>query len=140
MLNTILIDVGPLIALFDKSDKYHQKTKTFLAKNKFGFVSTIAVLTEVMYMLDFSHNAQIDFLEWVKNNCVILYSINNEDIPRIIYLTNKYSDLPMDFADASLVIAAEKTGIKIIISIDNDFYVYRLLVKEKIKNVFDGRF
>jgi len=42
----------------------------------------------------------------------------------------------MDFADATLVVAAEKTGIKKIISIDADFDIYRLPGKVKIKNLF----
>ena len=50
-------------------------------------------------------------------------------------LTNKYADFPMDFADATLVITAEKTGIKGIISLDKDFNIYRLAGKEKIHNV-----
>jgi predicted nucleic acid-binding protein len=57
-------------------------------------------------------------------------------MPRIAELTKKYSDLPMDFADATLVVAAEKSGIKEIISLDRDFDVYRLPGREKIRNVF----
>jgi predicted nucleic acid-binding protein len=58
------------------------------------------------------------------------------DIPRIIELTRKYADRPMDFADATLVIVAEKTGIKKIIGIDSDFDIYRLPGKIKIENEF----
>ncbi len=54
----------------------------------------------------------------------------------MIELTKKYRDRPMDFADATLVIAAEKTGIRHIISIDSDFYIYRLPGKVAIKNIF----
>jgi predicted nucleic acid-binding protein len=136
MTNTILIDAGPLIALFDKDDHYHSKIKKFIAKNNYKFVSTLAVITEVTHMLDFNISVQIDFLEWVINKGVLLHEIQQSDFPRIIELTKKYSDLPMDFADATLVLVAEKTGIKSIISIDTDFEVYRLPGKVKIKNVF----
>jgi predicted nucleic acid-binding protein len=136
MLNTILIDAGPLIALFDKDDKYHKKIKEFLSKKQYKFISTTAVLTEVSHMLDFNLNAQIDFFEWVMNKGLILCELQQQDIPRIIALTKKYADRPMDFADASLVIAAEKTGIQQIISLDADFDIYRLPGKVKIKNVF----
>jgi predicted nucleic acid-binding protein len=136
MTNTILIDAGPLIALFDKDDHYHSKIKKFIAKNNYKFVSTLAVITEVTHMLDFNISVQVDFLEWIMNKGVILHEIQQNDFPRIIELTKKYSDLPMDFADATLVVAAEKTGIKSIISIDADFDVYRLPGKVKIKNVF----
>ncbi|MDR3301922.1 MAG: PIN domain-containing protein [Spirochaetaceae bacterium] len=136
MTNTILVDAGPLIALFDKDDHYHSKMKEFVAKNNYKFVSTLAVVTEVTHMLDFNVSVQIDFLEWLMNKGVLLHEIQQNDFPRIIALTKKYSDLPMDFADATLVLAAEKTGIKSIISIDKDFDVYRLPGKVKIKNVF----
>jgi predicted nucleic acid-binding protein len=52
-------------------------------------------------------------------------------------LTEKYSDLPMDFADATLVVTAEKTGIRQIISLDKDFDIYRLPGRENIRNVFE---
>jgi predicted nucleic acid-binding protein len=89
-------------------------------------------------MLNFNVGAQIDFFEWVLKKGVILYNVECEGISRIIELIQKYSDLPMDFADASLVLAAEKTGIRNIISIDSDFDVYRLPGKEKIHNIFSG--
>ncbi len=136
MLNTILIDAGPLIALFDKDDNYHKEMVTFIKNKKYKFVTTIAVLTEVSHMLDFNVQVQILFFEWVAKEGVILHEIGQNDIARIIELTKKYSDRPMDFADATLVIAAEKTGINAIISIDADFDIYRLPKKSKIENVF----
>jgi len=87
-------------------------------------------------MLDFNVNVQIDFLEWIMKEGVLLQEIQQKDISRIIELTKKYRDMPMDFADATLVIAAERTGIKKIISIDSDFDIYRLPGKVKIENVF----
>jgi len=136
MINTILIDAGPIIALFDKDDKYHLKIKEFIKNRKFKFVTTTAVITEVSHMLDFNTNVQISFLEWIMNEGIILQDILQKDIFRIVELSIKYSDQPMDFADATLVIAAEKTGIREIISIDSDFDIYRLPGKEMIKNIF----
>ena len=126
MLNSILIDAGPLIALFDSSEKHHRAIKTFLREHPYRYVSTIAVFTEVSHMLDFSTNAQRDFYEWIMYKGIIIGDINQNDMPRLVELTEKYSDLPMDFADATLVITAEKTGIREIISLDKDFDIYRL--------------
>jgi predicted nucleic acid-binding protein len=136
MQNMVLIDTGPLVALFDKDDKYHNKIKAFIVANSYKFVSTLAVITETTYMLDFNINVQLDFLEWVRDKGIIIHEVQQSDFPRIIELTKKYSDLPMDFADATLVIAAEKTGIKTIISIDSDFDIYRLPGKIQIQNIF----
>jgi predicted nucleic acid-binding protein len=136
MLNAILIDAGPLIALFDKDDHYHEPVKAFLRGKAYRFVSTIAVFTEVSYMLNFSIRVQLDFFEWVMNQGVRIEPIFPEDMCRITGLIKKYGDRPMDFADATLVVAAEKTGIKSIISLDADFDIYRLPGKERIRNVF----
>jgi predicted nucleic acid-binding protein len=89
-------------------------------------------------MLDFNVQTQIDFLKWISNKGVVIYEIQQKDIRRIIDLSTKYSDIPMDFADATLVVAAEQTGIRKIISIDSDFEIYRLLGKEMIENIFDA--
>lgn len=136
MLNSILIDAGPIIALFDKDDKYHQKIKEFVRNGKYKFITTTAVITEVSHMLDFNVNVQIDFLEWIMKGGVALHDVTQNDISRIIELTRNYSDRPMDFADATLVIVAEKTGIRKIVSIDFDFNIYRLPGKVMIENIF----
>ena len=136
MLNTILIDTGPLTALFDRDDKYHGRIVEFIKDKRYKFITTTAVLTEVTHLLDFSIDAQLNFFQWILNNGVILEEVSISDISRIIELTKKYSDQPMDFADATLVVVAERTGIRQIISIDSDFDVYRLPGKVRIENVF----
>jgi predicted nucleic acid-binding protein len=138
--SSILIDAGPLIALFDSSDRYHWPVRTFLKENPYRYISTLAVFTEVSHMLDFSVCAQRDFYEWVMYKGVIISDINQNDMPRIVELTGKYADLPMDFAtafaDATLVVTAEKSGVREIISLDRDFDIYRLPGKEHIRNVY----
>lgn len=136
MLNTILIDAGPLIALFDKDDRYHKKIIEFIKNRKFKFITTTAVITEVSYMLSFNVEVQIQFFEWIMKEGVLIQEIQQVDISRIVELTKKYRDRPMDFADATLVVVAEKTGLKQIISIDSDFDIYRLPKKVKIENIF----
>jgi len=138
LVDSVLIDAGPLIALFDSSDKYHRKIRSFLKDNPFRYISTVAVFTEVSHMLDFNTAVQRDFYEWVMYKGVIISDVNQNDLLRLIELTDKYSSLPMDFADATLVITAEKTGIRQIISIDRDFDIYRLPGKEQIQNIFKG--
>ena len=136
MLNSILIDAGPLIALFDASERHHRGIRDFLKKNPYRYVSTLAVFTEVSHMLDFDLRAQRDFYQWVMYKGVLISDINQHDLPRILELTEKYADLPMDFADATLVVSAEKTGIREIVSLDKDFDIYRLPGKERIHNVY----
>ena len=135
MQNT-LIDAGPIIALFNKNDKYYKKITEFLKRYRGELISTWPVITEVSHMLGFSVQAQIDFLTWVHLGGIVVKTIEKEDIGRIIDLAEKYSDVPMDLADASLVVLAEKFNIKEIITIDSDYYIYRTIKKEIIENIF----
>ncbi|MDR0589611.1 MAG: PIN domain-containing protein [Spirochaetaceae bacterium] len=136
MLNTILVDAGPLIALFDRDDTYHTRIKSFLEGKNFRFVTSTAVITEVSYMLNFNIRAQIDFFEWVLCRGVLLEEIRQDDISRIIGWMKKYQDVPMDFADASLMVIAEKKKLFSIISLDSDFTIYRLPGKILLDNIF----
>lgn len=135
MKNT-LIDAGPLIALFNRNDKYHQKIKDFIKTYDGVLTTSWPVVTEVCHMLDFHINAQIDFLKWVKLGGIRIEDIKSTEIERIIQLSEKYSDIPVDLADASLVIISERLKIKEIITIDSDYCIYRTTQKEMIRNIF----
>ena len=63
-MKNILIDAGPLIALFDGSDNFHTKIVAYLARSRDQFVTSWPVITETCHMLSFSVNAQTDFLRW----------------------------------------------------------------------------
>ena len=132
-MKKILIDSGPLIALFDASDKYHNKAVTFIKSNKYPLVTTIASITETLHLLNFNRNAQIDFIEWIHRGAVEIQNIENDDFGRIKDLTEKYRDLPMDFADSCLVYLAEKFSLNTIATIDRDFSIYRIKGKKKFK-------
>lgn len=134
-MKKILIDSGPLIALFDASDKFHYDSVEFIKTNKLPLITTIASITETLHILDFNRNAQIDFLEWISRGGVEIHNIENRDFPRLKELTEKYCDLPMDFADSCLVYLAERLEINTIATIDRDFSIYRIKGKRQFKIV-----
>ncbi len=134
MENT-LIDAGPLIALFDKNDKYHKLVRKFLKDYKGRLITTWSVMTEVTHLLDFNVNIQIDFLKWIDRGAVQIANLEENHLKRIIELWEKYSDVPMDLADASLLVASEIIGIKNIITIDSDYYIYRIKGGHALKNL-----
>lgn len=128
-MKSTLIDAGPIIALFNKDDTYHKVVKDFLKTHKGKLVTSWPVVTEASHMLDFNVQVQIDLFKWIRFGGLLIEEVNIDDIDRIIALSEKYSDIPMDLADASLVVLSEKLNIKEIITIDSDYYIYRTIEK-----------
>ena len=135
-MQSTLIDAGPLIALFDKSDSYHERAVTFLKRSQGHLITTWPVITEVSHMLDFSTTTQINFLKWINRGGLHLFDLEFQHLIRMIELTEKFTDVPMDLADATLIVASEAEGITKIASIDSDFYIYRNIRNKYLKNVF----
>lgn len=131
----ILVDSGPLIALFDGSDKYHGQVKSYLHTYQGVLVTTWAVLTEVSHMLDFNLNVQLDFLKWVELDGLEVYEIPQHNIGDIREMMSKYTNVPMDLADATLMYVAHSENMKEILSIDSDFDIYRTLKSGFLDNV-----
>nr|WP_204137894.1 hypothetical protein [Halomicronema sp. CCY15110] len=57
---------------------------------------------------------------------LVTYEISPDEYARLLSLMEKYRDRPMDLADATLVVAAEKTGYRRILTLDSDFLFYRI--------------
>jgi len=127
-----------LIALFSPRDPDHAVCKAFFQRFAGSLMTTWPVLTESAYMLSSSNAAQIALLQWVEKGPtggLEVRHIGEESVRNMIAYTQKYRDLPMDLADASLVALSISTGITEIVSIDSDFDIYRLPGKGRLKNV-----
>jgi predicted nucleic acid-binding protein len=133
-MQSIVVDTGPLIALFDRDDRYHHKAKAFIDSLAARLVTNLPVLTEAAHLLRFSAEAQRDMLWWVHHSFAIDCD-TAADLPRIMALLDKYRDLPADFADASLVAMAERLSLAQIATFDSDFDHYRLFGKSAFTNV-----
>lgn len=131
-----IIDSGPLISFFDRDDHYHKRAIQFLKAQSCELVTTIAVITEVTHLLDFSRIAQLAFLKWIRDGALTIAPITAIELDRIVVLCEKYSDLPMDFADATLIVAAETLMITDVIAIDSHFAVYKPLYTHRLRNIF----
>jgi predicted nucleic acid-binding protein len=80
-----------------------------------------------------------DFIEYVCRGGVQLAHLAHDDLATILALSRKYADVPMDFADASLVVGALRDGEDRIVSIDSDFENYRLAGKKRFRNLLSVR-
>jgi predicted nucleic acid-binding protein len=122
-----LLDTGPWVALIDRSETMHKKCFEWLKDFSGELYTTEAVLTEVLYLLNLYTPAQLSALDFVLKRAINLVPSTNDSLKRVRKLMDKYSDLPMDFADATLVALAEETGLLNIYTLDKKgFSIYRL--------------
>ena len=122
----VLVDTGPLVALFNKNDNYHERCVRSLKTLRSPLLTVWPVITETIYLLSFSGAAQDALWEWFKRDAMSLAALSAADIPRIQQLMKKYRDLPMDLADAALVRVAERDKLRSLFTLDlHDFRLYR---------------
>jgi predicted nucleic acid-binding protein len=123
-VESIVVDAGPLIALFRKRDRHHSRVKRFLSTSRARLVSTLPVITEVCHFLN--TDGKIALLTWVGRGGLSLQPIATDDLNDITALIERYADQEMDFADATLVWLAELINTLDVMTIDRkDFRVYR---------------
>jgi len=122
-----ILDTGVWVALIDKSESRHDTCLEWFKDYHGRLFSSEAVLTEVLYLLDFSIKAQSAAIDFVTKSVVEIIPSSVESIRRCGELMQKYSDLPMDYADATLVCMGIDLGITDIVTLDRrDFSVYRI--------------
>jgi predicted nucleic acid-binding protein len=130
----VIMDTGPWVALIDRSESRHHDCVTWLRSYKGEIVSTEAVLTEVLYLLDFSVFAQSAALDFVLTGTVTLVPSSLRSFALVKRLMTKYHDLPMDFADATLVTLAHDLEVQEIVTFDaGHFNIYRFKKKRHFR-------
>jgi predicted nucleic acid-binding protein len=114
------------VALIHADDRHHASCREALEQIRDSLATVWPVITEAMYLLDFSGQAQDGLWRLLERDAVKILPLDAADVPRMRELMRKYRDLPMDLADAALVRAAERERIASVFTIDRrDFEVYR---------------
>lgn len=122
----VLVDAGPLVALLDRSDQHHRACVEASRSIRGPLVSVWPAITEAMYLLGLSSDAQDALWDMLETGLVLLATLDVGDVRRMRDLMRKYRDQPMDLADAALVRVAERERIRTVFTIDRrDFEVYR---------------
>ena len=126
-----IIDTGPWVALIDRSETRHAECVQWLKYFSGRLYSTEAVLTEVLYLLNFSIAAQCAALDFVLESVVEIVPASTQSLKKTKNLMKKYADLPMDFADATIVCLATETRMQNVVTFDRkDFAIYKLPKKQ----------
>ena len=126
MAGELLLDTGALVSLLDSSQPRHAEFSDFFLDWRGPVVSTEAVLTESTHLLGRVATGREKCVEFFLSGGATLVPVSISTLRRCNALMRKYADLPMDYADASLVVLAEDLGTDLVFTTDDrDFKVYR---------------
>lgn len=134
----ILTDTGFWLALANRRDQHHDRARAALAEHRGPFTTTWPVMTETCHLLAIrlGPDASSAFVRSASLGAFTLFELDATHLPRVETLMRKYRSLPMDLADASLVILAEEVGTGDILSTDaRDFGAYRWKHRKPFRNL-----
>ena len=127
MAGELLLDTGALVSLLDRSQHRHVVFKESFESWSDEVVTTEAVLTEAIHLLTRVRGGPEACLDFVLSGGAVLVPASNASLRRVRSLVEQYRDLPMDYADATLVALAEDIGTNLIFTTDHrDFTIYRI--------------
>jgi predicted nucleic acid-binding protein len=131
-MQATLTDSGPLVALLDRSDLFHD-----WAREQFNHISRPiwtceGVIAEVCHLLEDSGVPAWGALELIERKIVAIDFDLEKANDRVLALMKKYRDTPLDFVDACLVTMAEGRRNCRLITVDSDFRIYRRFERQTI--------
>jgi predicted nucleic acid-binding protein len=138
MPGELLLDTGALVSLLDRSQTYHLKCRRAFADWTGPVVSTEAVLSEATHLLAGVQGGRAACVGFFLSGGARLVPSSPSSLHRVRKLLDRYADLPMDFADATLVALADELDCTSVFTTDRtDFTVYRVKGRKPFRIVPD---
>ncbi len=134
MAGELLLDTGALVSILDRTQTHHQKFVRFFEGWERPILSTEAVLTEATHLLGRIRQGRKACVEFFLDGGAVLVPETVSSLRRVRDLLGDYADLPMDYADATLVVLAEEIGTDLVFTTDQrDFGVYRIRGRRRFR-------
>ena len=128
----LLLDTGALVALLHNGDRDHARCAQVLEGFRGTLLTTEPVLSEAMYLLGRARGGRAACLEFFARGGATLIPQSRGSLLRCQALMTRYENVPMDFADATLVALAEELGTPRVFTLDRrGFGVYRIGRRER---------
>ncbi|MCP4661201.1 MAG: PIN domain-containing protein [bacterium] len=134
-----LLDTGPLVAYLDAKDRFHTEVAHCLDAFSGQLHTTSAVITEAMHFVAASPEGPRVLVEFVTASDLEVHDFAQpDDLGRAVELMEKYPDTPMDYADATLVLLAERLNVPDIVTLDRrGFAVFRIHRNKPFRLILD---
>ncbi len=121
----IIVDTGPIVAFLNRADNYHHWAVTKLSQLKSPFFTCESVISEACFLLRNSDKGIENVHKLLDRKLIQIKFQLNDDLKPVADLMKKYKDVPMSLADACLVRMSEQISESAILTLDQDFKIYR---------------
>jgi predicted nucleic acid-binding protein len=135
MIRDVILDAGPLVAALDASDVHHAWAVDRLKSVRLPLITCEAVLAEAYHLVRYNDKAIATIGAYLTKGLIESSCPMKSSSQRVLQLMNKYSDVPMSFADACIVSLVEETGGGTVLTTDSDFKVYRQRNRRVIRTI-----
>lgn len=125
MSERFLLDTGPLVALINRNDAFHDWAKREFDQIVPPLFTCEGVLTEACHLLRRTGRSAYGPLEMIDRGVLIVRFQINEDAAAVTDLMDRYANVPMSYADACLVRMSEQYERCTVLTLDGDFRIYR---------------
>jgi predicted nucleic acid-binding protein len=142
-MRRILVDSGVLLSYYQEREPLHQSVMAFFDQTSAQLITSPICVAEVLWLLGDPGDARVlaaqnHFLRAVSRSGIESSPLLPEDYARLAELNERYADLPGDFADLTLICLSERLDIAEILTLDNDFEIYRRFRREPFQRVVLG--
>ena len=124
-MKPVLLDTGVIVALLDRSERFHKRCVAAVENLRRPLITCEAVIAESCYLLRRFKGGPEAVLANVETGVFEIPFQLSPSAAAVHRTMRKYSDLPMDFADACLLHMAQELSMGEILTLDRDFQVYR---------------
>jgi predicted nucleic acid-binding protein len=123
----VLIDTGPLVAVFSDADRHHARCTDTLKTLGPPLFTCWPVVTEAAWLLRTRPRSLYRLFDGIQNGLFRLLTLDADDLPAIAAIMRRYEDSGLQLADAALAHLAERESIRTIFTTDRrDFSIIRL--------------
>jgi predicted nucleic acid-binding protein len=127
MRGNALIDTGAILAILDRTDRWHEACVDAFQQLRLPLLTSEAVLTELFHLIGDGRDEMEAAWSLLRTGAIVLATIEDAELRDVHTLMSRYWDRPMDFADATLVYLAKRESLTTILTVDHaDFDTYRI--------------
>jgi uncharacterized protein len=138
-METFLTDSGPLVALLNHRDEFHQWAREQFKPLSSPPITREGAVTETACLLQMDGLPPWGILELLERKIILVQFDLESNLDRVLSLMKKYADTPMDFVDACLVAMTEEKRDCKLLTLDSDFRFYRRFERQTIPLIAPAR-